>query len=146
MTVDEALIRLHVEYRSGGEAPLGFLWTYFEDGTVRYYSPRGKVRWAELSATDAAELESLLESTELRAELARLRRAYPAFGCCDYEEVGIALGVDQQMTGYALEATADENFHVIARLLELVDELGRRYFGRHYGLRLPLDGMKEVRD
>lgn len=120
----------HLEYRSGGEAPLGFVVTVFEDGRLRFFSPRHKVRWSQLSETEKGALAGALQAPSLSAELQELRRKGPRFGCCDLEEIGIWLTPAEQANAVAL--TSGPRPAGVLALVELIVEIGTRHFGRHF--------------
>jgi hypothetical protein len=62
---------LHLDYRNGGDAPLAFALSFFEDGRARLDSPRGKTRWATIDEADRTALIALRTSRGFSDGLAR---------------------------------------------------------------------------
>lgn len=130
-TLEDVIPLLHVEYRDGGDAPIGFLLTVLEDGQVRYYSPTRKIRWRTLAAKDLASLKKTIFDSESSSPVAALESTEYRFGCCDYREVGIAIRSVGKVSGVDLSADATVEASVKA-LLEQINRLGAEYFPRAY--------------
>lgn len=133
----EPAILLHIDFRSGGDAPIGFLMTFREDRSVRLLSPRGAVRMNKISSTDAAELQALLQSREVVAWLGSVKATGDEFACCDAKEVGIYLGDAAEPIGVRLDEPGGPAAGEI-RLFEYLNRVGRHYFGSRYTISLPL--------
>lgn len=120
---------LHIDYRSGGDAPWGQLLTFFPSRRVRLHSPEWKERWTVLSEEEwLAFTTALNEARPLLVELDE--DGYP-FACCDYEEIGLYLSHDS----HAIGLRVDPPEHLPSRvhgLLVVINGLGRRHFGRHF--------------
>lgn len=134
---DEPAVLLHLDYRSGGDAPIGFLMTFREDRSVRLLSPRGTVRIKKISAADAAELQVLLQSREVVAWLGSVKATGDKFACCDAKEVGIYLGEGTAAIGVRLDEPGGPTAGEV-RLFKYLNRVGRHYFGGRYSISLPV--------
>ena len=137
-TVGVRPVLLQVDYRDGGPGPIGFLLSIFEDGAVRFYSPRWRPYWSRLSAADLAEAHRFVASGSLDALNKELTTLYPhySFACCDFRELGIVLG--QQ---YSLGIPIHDDHPVpneATNFIDFINRLGRYYFGHRYSLPVPV--------
>ena len=136
--IDPGEVVLHVDYRSGGDSPIGFLMTFLRDGRVRYYSPSRRAHWTELQPEDFSRLMELIVSPQFNGDLDLLRGASEAFACCDSHEVGIFVGA----TATPVAVTFDEQPITpcsVQMLMILINRYGDQYFGRHYRIELPVN-------
>lgn len=129
---------LHLEYRGGGDAPVGFLLTVLENDRVRLYSPHWKEYWSRLSSSEATALRGMLASPELRAALALAQAESPEFGCCDLQEVGVWLSSGSQPVSIPLES--GEVPAAVGRLFEFVNSVASRHFGSRFAVPMPNRG------
>ncbi len=134
---DQPAVLLHIDYRSGGDSPIGFLMTFREDRTVRLLSPRGTVRVKRMSSADATELRALLQSTEVVAWLDSMRTTGNEFACCDAREAGIYLGEVAPPIAVRLDEPAKLDGGGV-RLFEYLNRVRRHYFGGSYRVSLPV--------
>ena len=127
---------LHLDYRSGGDVPGGFLITFLSDGAVRLHSPHRKTAWSRLSAEDFSVLTELIQSNAFSSAIDALKAASSSFACCDYNELAIYLNsADEPLViifGSELSRLA-----AVVRFTELVNRIGDTYFRAHYRLSLP---------
>lgn len=142
--IDPSSLVLHIEYRSGGDAPLGFIMSFFEDGRIRFLSPRWKVLWSDLSAVEMHHLQDLLGSPEFQRRFELQVKEGPVFGCCDAQEVGIFLGPEARPATVWFDSSKLAP-KPLREILEFVDTVGEAHFGRRFSLRLPLQNL-EPRD
>lgn len=134
--LDPSKVILHLDYRSGGDAPVSFLLTFFDDRSVRYYTPRRKILWERLDAETWTELKWLIGSSEFHGALEQLRASSRPFACCDQQEVGIFLGA--AATPVALDFDQERSApEPIEALIVLVNTIARECFGHRYGDGLP---------
>ena len=138
--LDLSRLVLHLDYRSGGDAPLGFLMSFFEDGKIRFLSPRWKILWSQLSDVERRYLEHVLLSPNLREIIQRQAEDGPRFACCDAEEVGIFLGAAAMPASVRFGPSPDAPEELI-RLVQFVNSVGEAHFGRKFNLPLPEDDV-----
>lgn len=129
-------VLLHLDYRSGGDAPLSFIMTFLDDGRVRYYSPHRKVHWAHLDREDRRRLEEIVVSPRLRDDLTNTQSPGNSFACCDRREVGVFFGADVSPVVIDFEETFDAP-ETVRDLVSWVNRMGRQYFGGRYRMELP---------
>lgn len=134
--LDTSELILHLDYRSGGDAPLGFLMSFFEDGRVRFLSPRHKERWSRLSTDETKDLQALLRSADFQQGVEIQAREGPRFACCDAEEVGIFLSAVAEPVSVTFTASSAAP-QPLYELIRMVNRIGRANFGRRYSLPLP---------
>lgn len=128
---------LHLDYRTGGDAPLGFYLTVWKDGRLRDLSPRGRERWAKLDAVEQERVETLLQGSALASAFESIPVETRPFACCDFHEVGVY--VDAERPPIALPFGDDPLPPEILAFLAFINELGREHFGRNYSMPLPVD-------
>lgn len=135
-TSDSSPFVLHLDYRNGGDGPLVFALSFFEDGRARLDSPRGKTRWATLGESDRAALTALRTSEPFSSAVEQLRASGPPFACCDAREVGIYESPASQPAALRFDklGTMPE---ALLELVRMSNRLGKKYFGRHYSLPMP---------
>lgn len=130
---DQSTLVLHLDYRSGGDAPLGFLMSFFEDGRIRFQSPRWKVLWSELSEVEGRHLQTLLQSPEFRQTVEIQTREGPEFGCCDAHELGIFLGPEAKPATVWFNSS-EPLPKQLYELLRYMNKVGEEHFGRRFSL------------
>lgn len=138
--LDLSTLVLHIDYRNGGDAPLGFLMSFFEDGRVRFLSPRWKILWSELSTEEHRSLQEMLRSPSFQKSLEFQAERGPRFACCDTKEVGIFLGLHAQPISVAFSSSA-ETAEPLLELVKFVNRTGSKHFGRRFSIPLPEDGL-----
>lgn len=134
---DSSTVLLHLDYRTGGDAPLGLLLTFMDGGRVRYHSPNRRTHWANLSTPDQKRFLELVGSPKFREDIAQMERdAQHSFACCDSHELGIYTSVDAIPVAVRFQEPELVPGSVEA-LVRLVNRIGHKYFGRRYRLSLP---------
>lgn len=132
---------LHVEYRSGGDAPLGFLMSFFDDGRIRFLSPRRKVLWSRLTEVENHHLQALRRSPEFQRSIEFQVDEGPTFGCCDAHEVGIFLGPKARPATIWFNSSKSAPTPLYD-VLRFINKIGDAHFGRRFSLRLPLEKLE----
>ena len=127
---------LHIEYRSGGDAPVGFLLTVLDNGRVRYYSPRWRTYWAKLSDGELAELRTLIRSPDFLAGVETIN-TLRQFACCDSEEIGLSLGPEPHLIPIALDRP-EIIPEPILDLLTFLNLTAKSHFGRRWTMPFPI--------
>jgi hypothetical protein len=127
---------LHLDYRSGGDAPLRFALTFFENGRARLDSPRGKTFWATLDEADHGALTALRTSETFSSAVEHLKTSGPSFACCDAREVGIYESPAAQPAALRFN-NFDAAPEALLDLVRISNKIGKKYFGRHYSLPMP---------
>lgn len=138
---DLSSVVLHVEYRSGGDAPLSFLMSFFDDGQIRFLSPRGKVLWSQLTEVESRHLQALRRSPEFKKSVESQVDEGPAFGCCDAHEVGVFLGPTARPATVWFNSSKSAPTPLYD-VLRFINEVGEAHFGRRFSLRLPLEKLE----
>ncbi len=141
---DEALANfiVHLDYRSGGDAPVGFLMTVMADGRVRFLSPDWETYWRSLSEDDMASALAIFRSSELSNLAAHLEEeSGNRFGCCDAKELGVYLSSESEPIGVNFEVESSRPAVVLA-LVQFVNEIGKKYFRERYSLPLPVVSLE----
>lgn len=128
---DASDVLLHVDYRSGGDTPIGFLLTFLADGQVWYLSPSWKTHWGKLNDRELSALRSLMGSREFWAGVEIMRSTGPAFACCDAEEIGIFLGSESPPFAVVFDEL-DRVPQPVLQLLSFLNRAGEHHFGRRY--------------
>ena len=133
-------VLLSADYRDGGPSPIGFLLTVHDNGLVTYHSPRWKTYQRQLAPADLelvrAASSNLLPLSEQMTQLFKYR-----FACCDAQEVGLllangeTLGIPVDMGPLPEGAVA---------LVQLINRLGRTYFGHRYSLPIPTPAARRA--
>lgn len=124
---------LHLDYRTGGDAPLSLQLTVFRDGQVRLLSPAWRAYWSQLDDVDLRAFLALRDSAELASALEHLREDGARFACCDVEEVGI---FETAASGAAAARAGHAAPRVVGDLIRWANRVGESYFGRRYLLRI----------
>lgn len=128
---------VHLEYRSGGDAPLGFILTFYDDRRLRFVAPDGKIHQARLPKEEFAELQSVIASDAFGNELRELRQHGQRFGCCDAREIGVYVGSVDEPVAVVLESGYGRGA-AMTRLIQLVNGVGHRNFLAWYSVPIPL--------
>lgn len=134
---DPSSIVLHMDYRSGGDAPLGFLMSFFEDGRVRFLSPRWKVAWSQLSKVESQHLQAALQSPEFLRSVEIQIEEGPQFACCDAHEVGIFLGPEATPASVWFNSSEPPPPKRLYELVQFVNRVGKEHFGRRFSIPMP---------
>lgn len=124
-------LELHVEFRSGGDAPLGFQLSVFKDATARYLATTGRSSWVRQDAEDSEALQDLATSSEFGLALDTLRARSRPFGCCDFRELGIYTKPTEEAAPAVLEPTS-ELPGTVQELITTINRIGAKYFRRVY--------------
>lgn len=126
-----------MEYRSGGDAPTAFQLDALDDGSVRYRTPGQKERAARLSEQEFQTLAAILSSPDLQHELGAAAKGGYRFGCCDSRELALSLEGKGAPIGIELEGQGIADS--LAKLIDFLNRVGRKYFGRNYKVPIEVD-------